>query len=77
MPLWGGRALFVHALTPHRSGPNRSTRDRRALYPTYSGASEGNLREEYYISKREAFLSPHEGDRVRMSLIGDSERRLA
>ena len=33
-----GEALWFHSRTPHRSGPNRSVRPRRALYPTYNAA---------------------------------------
>jgi hypothetical protein len=77
MPLAAGDTLFFHALTPHCSGPNTSSRDRRALYPTYNGASEGDLREDYYLSKLEAFELPDTGDRVRLSLIGDFEGRPA
>lgn len=77
VPLRAGQALFFHALTPHRSGPNHSNRPRRALYPTYNGASEGDMREAYYAAKREAFLSPSTDDRARLSLIGDFEGRRA
>jgi ectoine hydroxylase-related dioxygenase (phytanoyl-CoA dioxygenase family) len=76
-PLRAGQTLFFHALTPHRSGPNSSTRDRRALYPTYNEVSEGDLRDAYYAAKIEAFQHPDEGDRVRLSLIGDFEGRPA
>jgi hypothetical protein len=75
--LEAGATLFFHALTPHRSGPNTSTRDRRALYPTYNGVSEGDLRATYYDEKRRAFEEGDEGDRVRLSLIGDFEGRPA
>ena len=75
VPLRAGQTLFFHAWTPHRSGPNTSAKDRRALYPTYNGASEGRLREDYYAAKREAFSSPDPTDRVRLSLIGDFEGR--
>ena len=71
--LRAGQTLFFHALTPHRSGSNRSTHDRRALYPTYNGVSEGDLREEYYAEKRRAFATPISDERVRLSLIGDFE----
>ena len=39
------------AARPHRSGPNRSSRPRRALYPTYNAAREGDLRAEYYADE--------------------------
>jgi hypothetical protein len=77
--LRAGETLFFHALTPHRSGPNTSDADRRALYPTYNGASEGDLRDAYYAAKRSAFDAADDDatDRVRLSLIGDFEGRPA
>lgn len=73
--LRAGQTLFFHALTPHRSGPNLSTRDRRALYPTYNATSEGDLREAYYAAKLESFKNADADNRVRLSLIGDFEGR--
>jgi len=75
--LRAGQSLFFSALTPHRSAANRSSKTRRALFPTYNGASEGDLREAYYEQKRQAFASPETGDRARLSLIGDFEGRPA
>ena len=75
LELRAGETLFFSALTPHRSGPNLSERDRRALYPTYNGVSEGNLRDAYYAAKLEAFADPASGDLVRLSLIQDFEGR--
>jgi hypothetical protein len=76
--LRAGATLFFHALTPHRSGPNRSSHDRRALYPTYNGVSEGDLRDAYYDEKLRAFAQGDaEEGRVRLSLIGDFEGRPA
>jgi Phytanoyl-CoA dioxygenase (PhyH) len=75
--LRAGETLYFHALTPHRSGPNTSTHDRRALYPTYNGVSEGDLREAYYEEKGRTLADGDEGDRVRLSLIGDFEGRPA
>jgi 2-aminoethylphosphonate dioxygenase len=73
-----GSTLFFHALTPHRSGPNLSSRSRRALYPTYNGVSEGDLRAAYYAEKLRAFAeSESDEGRVRLSLIGDFEGRPA
>jgi hypothetical protein len=43
---------------------------RRALYPTYNAASEGDLRERYYEQKLAEFADADDtGPRV--SLIGD------
>ena len=70
-----GSTLWFHSRTPHRSGANRSSRPRRALYPTYNAASEGDRRAEYYATKAAAFASAEPGDRALVSLIGDFEGR--
>ncbi len=70
-----GATLWFHSRTPHRSGPNRSGRPRRALYPTYNAAREGDRRAEYYATKAAAFASAAPGDRAKVSLIGDFEGR--
>jgi hypothetical protein len=76
VPLRAGQTLWFHSRTPHRSAANHSTRPRRALYPTYNAAREGDLRAAYYQTKRAAFASvPDESDRARVSLIGDFEGR--
>jgi hypothetical protein len=67
-----GQALWFHSCTPHRSGPNRSASPRRALYPTYNAAAEGDLRDRYYRQKRAELAAASPGDdRVPVSLIGD------
>jgi ectoine hydroxylase-related dioxygenase (phytanoyl-CoA dioxygenase family) len=75
--LRAGETLFFDALTPHRSGPNRSSLDRWALYPTYNGISEGDLRDEYYAVRRRAVARGSGDERVVLSLIGDFEGRPA
>jgi len=76
--LRAGEALWFHSRTPHRSGPNRSSAPRRAIFPTYNAASEGDQRETYYAEKLRTFASTDtEGDRVRVSLIGDFQGRAA
>jgi len=71
-----GQTLWFHSRTPHRSGPNTSALARRALYPTYNAASEGDLRADYYREKLAAFAAESAGDdRVRVSLIGDFQGR--
>ena len=75
LPVRAGQTLWFHSRTPHRSGANRSVRPRRALYPTYNAASEGDLRAAYYDAKRAAFEPAATGDRARVSLIGDFEGR--
>ena len=75
LPVPAGATLWFHSLTPHRSGPSPSNRPRRALYPTYNAASEGDLRATYYAAKREAFATMGPTDRAQVSLIGDFEGR--
>ena len=58
--LRAGQTLWFHSRTPHRSGPNRSTRSRRALYPTYNALSEGDLRDDYYRQKQAEFAADRE-----------------
>jgi hypothetical protein len=57
-----GDLLFFDSYVPHRSGPNRSQRPRRALYVTYNRASDGDYRGTYFARKRAAF--PPECERV-------------
>jgi hypothetical protein len=71
-----GETLWFHSRTPHRSGPNQSSAPRRALYPTYNAAAEGDLRADYYRQKRDELASAEGGtDRVPVSLIGDFQGR--
>ena len=51
-----GDILFIHSLTPHRSGPNRSDRMRRALLFSYGVDDRPDLYDLYYQLKRT--LSP-------------------
>jgi hypothetical protein len=76
VPVRAGETLWFHSRTPHRSGPNDSARPRRALYPTYNAAAEGDLRTDYYRRKLAALADrPADGDRVAVSLIGDFQGR--
>jgi hypothetical protein len=70
-----GGVLWFHSRTPHRSGPNPGPDPRRALYPTYNAAAEGDLRAAYYEEKRRALAEAGAGDRVAVSLIGDFQGR--
>lgn len=71
-----GEVLWFHSRTPHRSGPNPGPLPRRALYPTYNAASEGDLRAAYYEQKaRELSEAGGASDRVAVSLIGDFQGR--
>jgi ectoine hydroxylase-related dioxygenase (phytanoyl-CoA dioxygenase family) len=76
VPVRSGQTVWFHSWTPHRSGANRSPHARRALYPTYNAASEGDLREAYYRDKLAVFDEGNPSDdRVQVSLIGDFEGR--
>lgn len=57
-----GDLLLFDSYLPHRSGPNRSDRSRRALYVTYNRRSEGERRADYFRDKRDKF--PPECERV-------------
>jgi ectoine hydroxylase-related dioxygenase (phytanoyl-CoA dioxygenase family) len=70
-----GQTLWFHSRTPHRSGPNTSAVARRALYPTYNAASEGDMRADYYRRKLAAFRASPGGEHVQVSLIGDFQGR--
>jgi Protein involved in biosynthesis of mitomycin antibiotics/polyketide fumonisin len=71
-----GTTLWFHSRTPHRSGPNTSDRDRRALYPTYNALREGDLRDAYYRQKLAEFAAADaDGTRVQVSLINDFQGR--
>jgi hypothetical protein len=74
-PLRAGQTLWFHSRTPHRSGANTSTRDRRALYPTFNAAREGDLRAEYYRTKLDRMARSQVGVNVQVSLIGDFQGR--
>jgi hypothetical protein len=77
VPVRAGQTLWFHSRTPHRSGPNLTSVPRRALYPTYNAASEGDLRDDYYREKLEQFRTG--GGRadgmVQVSLIDDFQGR--
>ena len=70
-----GETLWFHSRTPHRSGPNESDTPRRALYPTYNAAAEGDLRADYYRQKAEELAAVEPGNHVPVSLIGDFQGR--
>jgi ectoine hydroxylase-related dioxygenase (phytanoyl-CoA dioxygenase family) len=76
VPVQAGDTLWFHSRTPHRSGPNPSPVPRRALYPTYNAAREGDLRASYYRQKLAELAAAGEApDGVRVSLIGDFQGR--
>ncbi|MCU1396457.1 MAG: protein involved in biosynthesis of mitomycin antibiotics/polyketide fumonisin [Ilumatobacteraceae bacterium] len=74
-PVRAGQTLWFHSRTPHRSAANASPFDRRALYPTYNAATEGDLRAAYYREKLDRMANAQVGDGVQVSLIGDFQGR--
>lgn len=77
--LSAGQTLWFHSRTPHRSAANGSPAARRALYPTYNAAAEGDLRADYYRQKRVELADRSDrggsANRVQVSLIGDFQGR--
>lgn len=47
-----GDLLLFHSLTPHRSGPNRSNDNRRALFLTYATSTHGDVYRRYHDQQR-------------------------
>lgn len=65
-PVPAGSLMWFHCYVPHRSGANVSASTRRAIYLTFNGVSDGELREEYYTSKIAELADRPD----RLSLIG-------
>jgi len=72
LPAAPGDLVVFDGHTPHFSRTNESVHRRRAMYLTYTPASDGDLRTEYYERKRgvlaDAELDP---GRVRVSVNDD------
>ncbi|KAM3430835.1 hypothetical protein MY4824_007468 [Beauveria thailandica] len=51
--LEAGQLLIFTSYLAHRSGPNTSSSDRKAIYATYNCASEGDLHKGYYEHRKE------------------------
>ena len=69
-----GDVVYFDSYAPHRSGTNRSSRPRRALYLTYNAASAGDLRDTYYADKARELAregATFAGERVRISISDD------
>ena len=57
--LSAGQLLIFGSYLAHRSGANKSTRDRRALYATYNWAKEGDIHEKYYEERVKIYPATH------------------
>jgi len=62
LPAKSGDLLLFDGLVPHRSGFNHTSTARRAIFLTFSRASEGDHRNMYFLQKRTQF--PPEIERV-------------
>lgn len=60
-----GSLCWFHSKTPHRSGPNRSPRPRRAMFITFNAARLGAHRAEYYAEKRRGEVDMESLSRIR------------
>ena len=77
VPVRAGSAIFFSSHVPHRSGPNRTDRPRRAIYLTYNAAAEGDHRATYYRERDKAIAGVPAGETVRISNIGHFQGRAA
>jgi len=55
LPTEPGDIVIFDSYVPHRSGPNRSSGPRRAIYATYNPLSQGDRRADYFARKRQVF----------------------
>jgi len=51
-----GDVAIFHGLTPHRSGPNRSSRMRRAFYVSFNAQSDGGDQHQLHYEQFHQFL---------------------
>ncbi|KAA8646347.1 hypothetical protein EYZ11_011345 [Aspergillus tanneri] len=54
-----GDILVFGSYLAHRSGANRSSKDRRAIYATYNCKAEGDLHDQYYEDRRKLWPATH------------------
>ena len=54
-----GELLVFGSYLAHRSGPNKSSTDRKAIYATYNCKSEGDLHDEYYADRARLWPPTH------------------
>lgn len=54
-----GQLLIFTSYLAHRSGPNHSNENRKALYATYNLASEGDLHQDYYELRKKEWPATH------------------
>ncbi|KAL5328080.1 hypothetical protein ACEPPN_005788 [Leptodophora sp. 'Broadleaf-Isolate-01'] len=54
-----GEMMIFGSSLAHRSGPNVSSKDRRAVYATYNSKSEGDLHDAYYEKRAKLYPATH------------------
>ncbi|KAF7157837.1 hypothetical protein CNMCM5623_002271 [Aspergillus felis] len=54
-----GDILIFGSYLAHRSGANRSTKDRRAIYATFNRKAEGDLHDQYYEDRKKLWPATH------------------
>jgi hypothetical protein len=54
-----GDILIFGSYLAHRSGANKSFKNRRAVYATYNCAAEGNLHDHYYADRQKLWPATH------------------
>lgn len=69
MTLDAGDLVIFSLLTPHQSGPNRSSRQRRALFFTYSVDDGSDQRTPYYAEIRRRLLDQLPPERRERALL--------
>ncbi|KAF5586155.1 epoxidase subunit A [Fusarium subglutinans] len=57
--LEAGELLVFTSYLAHRSGANKSSSDRKAIYATYNRACEGDLRQGYYEHRKQEWPATH------------------
>ncbi|CAK7212756.1 hypothetical protein SBRCBS47491_001574 [Sporothrix bragantina] len=57
--LEAGQLLIFTSYLAHRSGANKSSSDRKAIYATYNRACEGDLRKGYYEHREKEWPATH------------------
>ena len=53
LPMKEGDVLIYDNYMPHKSAPNKSKKDRRAMFAVYNAKRHGRLREKYYANEAE------------------------
>ncbi|KAH7327484.1 hypothetical protein BKA65DRAFT_555038 [Rhexocercosporidium sp. MPI-PUGE-AT-0058] len=58
-----GETMIFGSSLAHRSGPNASSKDRRAVYATYNSKIEGDLHDAYYEKRAKLYPATHKREK--------------